>query len=98
VELHTLVSVKKGFQTAAGQCALLHDTGANAYLNEYSTIYFRINNNTRMDLDKIRLYVSSGFSLNSDDRLKYDKEDISGLSIIRPSEMHKGSFWPNHES
>ena len=73
----------RGKETTGGQYALLQDWGANTYLNGQQYVYFRINNNQKMYMDQGGVFTSNGNSVNSDDRLKYQEEDILGLNIIR---------------
>ena len=74
---------KRGFETTGGQYALLHDTGANTYVNGLSYLYLRINNQNILYLTSGGVYNSNGNRVHSDDRLKYEEEDILGLNIIR---------------
>ena len=74
---------RKGFETGGGTYAILQDTGANSYLNGLSYVWFRINNDTKMYMTEGGVYTGNANNVHSDDRLKYNEEDISGLNIIR---------------
>ena len=73
---------KKGLETGGGTYTMLQDSGASTYLNGLSYVYFRINNNTKTYMKNDGVYTSNNVAVNSDDRLKYNEEDILGLSII----------------
>ena len=74
---------RKGFESGAGRYAMLQDNGGNTYLNGLSNVYFRINNQQYMYMNSGGVYTSNNARVNSDDRLKYQEEDILGLNIIR---------------
>ena len=74
---------KIGFETDEGKYALLQDTGATTSLNGHQRIDFKINNNLRFYMNDSLLFFHSGFSIDSDDKLKYEEQDISGLKTIR---------------
>ena len=72
---------KRGFETDGGKYALLQDTGAATSLNGHQRINFKINNNLRLYMNDSLFFFQSGFSIDSDDRLKYDEQYISGLIL-----------------
>ena len=62
---------------------MLQDNVVNTYLNGLANVYFRINNNTKIYMNANRVYISNNQQVKSDDKLKYQEEEISGLNIIR---------------
>ena len=74
---------RKGQETGGGTYSIMQDSGASTYVNGLSWVYFRINNNTKMYMKNDGAYTSNNVKINSDDRLKYEEEDILGLSIIK---------------
>ena len=73
----------KGKEIGTVDYALAQDIAGATYLNSSSTIYLRINDEDMMYLTSNGIYFSNGDSVRSDDRLKYQEEDILGLNIIR---------------
>ena len=61
----------------------LQENGGDTYLNGYNYLRLRIKNQDRLYVDNGGAYLSNGAGISSDDRLKYNEEDISGLSVIR---------------
>ena len=74
---------RRGFETGAGRYAMLQDTGGNTYVNGLTTLYLRINNQNILYLNSGGVYNSANQRVHSDDRLKYEEEEILGLNIIR---------------
>ena len=61
----------------------LHENGGDTYLNGYNFLRLRIRNQDRLYVDNNGAYLADGTAISSDDRLKFEEQDISGLSIMR---------------
>ena len=61
----------------------LQEQGGDTYLNGYNYLRLRIRNQDRLYVDNNGAYLSGGTAISSDDWLKFEEQDISGLSIIR---------------
>ena len=69
----------------------LQEKGGDSYLNGYNFLRLRIRNNDRLYVDNNGAWLAGGTAIQSDDRLKFEEEDISGLSIIRQLKQKKKS-------
>ena len=61
----------------------LQEQGGDTYLNGYNRLSLRIRNQDRLYVDNNGAQLPNGTAISSDDRLKFEEQDISGLSIIR---------------
>ena len=61
----------------------LQEQGGDTYLNGMNFLRLRIKNQDRLYVDNNGAYLAGGSAIQSDDRLKFEEQDISGLSIIR---------------
>jgi len=61
----------------------LQEQGGDTYLNGYNFLRLRIRNQDKLYVDNNGAYLAGGTAIQSDDRLKFEEQDISGLSIIR---------------
>ena len=61
----------------------LQEQGGDTYLNGYNMLRLRIRNQDRLFVDNNGAFIANGTAISSDDRLKFEEQDISGLSIIR---------------
>ena len=73
----------------------LQENGGDTYLNGYNFLRLRIRNQDRLYVDNNGAYLAGGTAISSDDGLKFEEEDISGLSIIRqlnPKKKYKNTI------
>ena len=73
----------------------LQEQGGDTYLNGYNYLRLRIRNQDRLYVDNNGAYLAGGTAISSDDGLKFEEEDISGLSIIRqlnPKKKYKNTI------
>ena len=61
----------------------LHENGGDTYLNGYNRLSLRIRNQDRLYVDNNGAQLPNGTAISSDDRLKFEEQDISGLNIMR---------------
>ena len=71
------------FRGSASQYAMIQDAFGNVHINGNPRLYLKHKNNTKMYIKGSGVYTSNNVNVNSDDRLKYDEQDISGLNVIR---------------
>ena len=73
----------------------LQEQGGDTYLNGYNRLSLRIRNQDRLYVDNNGAQLPNGTAISSDDRLKFEEQDISGLSIIRqlnPKKIYQNRF------
>jgi len=61
----------------------LQEQGGDSFLNGYNYLNLCIKNVVRLYIDILGAYLPGPHGISSDDRLKFEEQDISGLSIIR---------------
>ena len=74
---------KRNHENDSQKYSLLQDNDANTSINGRQRINFKIKNVLKLYMNDQAFFAQNGFAFDSDDRLKYDEQDISGLKTIR---------------
>ena len=73
----------RNFTTDGLKYLAMQTTDGNSYFNGNNYLKLRIKNNDKLYVNSSGAFLPVSVRITSDDRLKFEEQDISGLSIIR---------------